>query len=64
MRGNVSNTDAGIRVAIACALLLLAARYNAGPLPALGLALAALFVFSTALERRCPLYTFLGLDRP
>jgi DUF2892 family protein len=63
MRRNVSNIDAGIRVAIACALLFLAARYNDSPLPALGFALTALFVFSTALDRRCPLYTLLGIDR-
>jgi hypothetical protein len=64
MSQNVGRLDATIRYLLAAALLAAAAVNNGRPLPAIVLAVAALFVFNTAVNRRCPLYSLLGIRGP
>jgi hypothetical protein len=64
MSQNVGRLDATIRYLLAAALLAAAAVNNSRPLPAIALAVAALFVFNTAVNRRCPLYSLLGIRGP
>ncbi len=63
MTKNVGTIDAGIRAVIAGALIFLAAIYNNRPLPAIALAVLALALLTTALNRYCPLYSLFGTDR-
>jgi hypothetical protein len=64
MSHNVGRLDAAMRYLLAAALLAAAAANNGRPLPAIALAVAALFVFNTAVNRRCPLYSLLGIREP
>ena len=64
MSQNVGRLDATIRYLLAAALLAAAAVNNSRPLPAIALAVAALFVFNPAVNRRCPQYSLLGIRGP
>jgi lipopolysaccharide export LptBFGC system permease protein LptF len=61
MRHNVGAVDAFIRFVVGAGLIVLAAWYNATPLPAIVLALLGLFAIGTGLNRSCPLYVPFGI---
>lgn len=60
VRHNVGTFDASVRIILGFGLLGLAARFNARPFVALGLAAVAILVLGTGLTHSCPLYVLLG----
>jgi hypothetical protein len=62
MKENVGKTDAAIRLILGIALFVVAALVSAQPALSLVAALAGIVMAATALTRKCPLYTFTGLN--
>lgn len=59
---NVSKTDAAIRLTFGVALFVVAALVSAWPALSLLAALGGIVMAATALTRKCPLYSWFGLD--
>ena len=61
MEQNVGRADAWVRWMLAAVLFVASVVFNADAWLSLGSATATLVMVATALTRRCPLYTLLGL---
>ena len=59
---NIGAFDAGLRILLSLALLVLAAFLSDRPLLALGAGFMAIVLLGTALLRVCPLYTALTIS--
>ncbi len=62
MDQNVGRADAGIRWALAAILFTVSVIFSAKLWLSLAAAIAALVLVATALTRKCPLFTFLGVS--
>lgn len=59
---NIGTFDAGLRLLLSVALLVIAAFLSDRPLLALGAGFVAIMLLGTALVRVCPLYTALTIN--